>query len=43
MWIGLIVGLTAAAVMMGWRLRRSSQRVGQGLVDPDPLSASAPL
>jgi len=29
MWIGLIVGLTAAAILMGWRLRRSSQRIGQ--------------
>jgi len=38
MWIGLIVGLTAAAVMMGWRLRRSSQRVDQGRIEPDPLT-----
>jgi len=29
MWIGLIVGLTAAAILMGWRLRRSSLRIGQ--------------
>ncbi|MNS59779.1 Multidrug resistance protein NorM [compost metagenome] len=29
MWIGLIVGLTAAAILMGWRLNRSSKRLGQ--------------
>jgi MATE family multidrug resistance protein len=27
MWIGLTVGLTAAAVLMGLRLRRSSRRL----------------
>jgi len=27
MWIGLIIGLTAAAVLMGWRLRWTSQRM----------------
>ena len=27
MWVGLIMGLTAAAVLMGWRLRISSQRL----------------
>ncbi|WP_305804305.1 MATE family efflux transporter [Stenotrophomonas sp. YIM B06876] len=27
MWVGLIVGLSTAAVLMGWRLRISSQRV----------------
>lgn len=26
MWLGLILGLTAAAILMGWRLRVSSQR-----------------
>ena len=31
MWIGLIVGLTAAAILMGWRLHRSGARVGQSL------------
>ena len=25
----LIVGLTAAAILMGWRLSRSSKRIGQ--------------
>ena len=32
MWIGLIVGLTAAAILMGWRLRRSSLRIGQSML-----------
>ncbi|HEY0333068.1 MAG TPA: MATE family efflux transporter [Stenotrophomonas sp.] len=27
MWIGLIIGLTAAAVLMGWRLRHTSERM----------------
>jgi MATE family multidrug resistance protein len=26
MWLGLIVGLTAAAVLLGWRFERSSRR-----------------
>lgn len=28
MWIGLIVGLAAAAVLLGWRFRTSSRRMG---------------
>jgi MATE family multidrug resistance protein len=28
MWLGLILGLTAAAILMAWRLRVSSRRVG---------------
>jgi MATE family multidrug resistance protein len=31
MWLGLILGLTAAAILMGWRLRVSSRRVGNDL------------
>ena len=27
MWVGLIMGLTSAAILMGWRLRVSSQRL----------------
>ena len=27
MWVGLIVGLTAAAILLGWRLRTSSRRL----------------
>lgn len=32
MWIGLIVGLTAAAILMGWRLHRSSHSAAQQLL-----------
>jgi MATE family multidrug resistance protein len=31
MWLGLILGLTAAAILMAWRLRVSSRRVGLAL------------
>lgn len=37
MWIGLIVGLTAAAVLMGWRLQRSTAHARRTLLAPEPL------
>jgi multidrug resistance protein, MATE family len=33
MWLGLILGLTAAAVLMSWRFRRSSRRWSARRVD----------
>jgi len=38
MWAGLIVGLTAAAVLLGWRFERSSRRHVAGAQDPLPAS-----
>lgn len=32
-WIGLIAGLTAAALLLGWRLRRISAAVGTGTME----------
>jgi len=30
LWLGLLIGLTAAAVSLGWRMHRSVQRINSG-------------
>jgi MATE family multidrug resistance protein len=35
MWLGLILGLTAAAISLGWRFNRSSRRL---LAAPTPAA-----